>query len=217
MKFNNKIETSSAQVASILRQAIITGELKLGTRLRETELSHSLNISRSPIREAFRMLESEGLVQISPNKGAFVTQLSEKDLKDIYELRKLLEVHAIRIACSRVTQEDLEELKAVIKEMERSLELKDYIGYLKSSHEFHECFIKKCENERLFNLFRVLRNSILAIQIFAYSYPERSSDSLEEHRKILSALLKRNPDKAEEYLNKHLEYGYERARKFLKK
>ena len=217
MKFNDKIETSSVQVASILRQAIITGELKLGTRLRETGLSNSLNISRSPIREAFRMLESEGLVQISPNKGAFVTQLNEKDLKDIYELRKLLEVHAIRIACSRVTQEDLEELKAVIKEMERRLELKDYIGYLKSSHEFHECFIKKCENERLFNLFRVLRNSILAIQIFAYSYPERSSDSLEEHKKILSALLKRNPDNAEEYLIKHLEYGYERARKFLKK
>ncbi len=217
MKFNDKIQTSSAQAASILRQAIITGELKLGTRLRETELSNSLNISRSPIREAFRMLESEGLVQICPNKGAFVTQLNEKDLKDIYELRKLLEVHAIRIACSRVTQEDLEELKAVIKEMERRLELKDYMGYLKSSHEFHECFIKKCENERLFNLFRVLRNSILAIQILAYSYPERSSDSLEEHRKILSALSKRNPDKAEEYLRKHLEYGYERAREFLKK
>lgn len=217
MKFENKIETSSAQVASIIRQAIITGELKPGTRLVEQALTRSLDISRSPIREAFRILESEGLVHIIPNKGTFVIQLNEKDLKEIYELRKLLEIYAIRMACNSMTQKDLEELKVIIKEMERRLELKDYIGYLRFSHEFHESFIKKCENKRLFNLFRVLRNNIIAIQIFAYSYPERSSDSLEEHRKILSALSKRNSDKAEEYLRKHLEYGYERAGEFLKK
>ena len=217
MKFENKIETSSAQVASIIRQAIINGELKPGTRLVEQDLTKSLDISRSPIREAFRILESEGLLQIIPNKGTFVIQLNQKDLREIYELRKLLEVYAIRVACNSMTQEDLEELKVIIKEMERRLEFKDYIGYLKFSHEFHECFIKKCENVRLFNLFRVLRNNIIAIQIFAYSYPERSSDSLEEHRKILSALSKRNTDKAEEYLRKHLEYGYERAGEFLKK
>jgi len=216
MKFENRIETTSSQITSIIRQAIITGELKPGTRLREQDLSKSLDISRSPIREALRILESEGLVQISPNKGALVVQLNEKDLKEIYELRKLLEVHAIRIACNRMTQADLEELKIIITEMKRRLELKDYIGYLKSSHEFHEYFIKKCENERLFNLFRVLRNNILAIQIFAYSYPERSADSFEEHKKILSELSKKNPDKAEEYLKKHLECGYQRAREFLK-
>jgi len=217
MQFNNKIETSSSQIASMLRQAIITGELKPGTRLREAELCESLNISRSPIREAFRILEPEGLIQITPNKGVIVVQLDERDLREIYELRMLLEVHAVRIACNQMTQEDLDGLKALFQEMEKKLEIKDYVGYLKVSHDFHEYYIKKCENERLFNLFRILRNNILGIQIFAYSYPDHSLDSLEEHKKILTALRKRDANKAEAYLRKHLESGYERAKRFLKK
>lgn len=217
MKFNNKIETSSAQIASILREAIITGELKPGTRLREAELSKSFNISRSPIREAFRILEPEGLVQITPNKGAIVVQLDEKDLEDIYELRMLLELHAVRVACKQMTEENLEELKALFKEMESKLDLKDYVGYLKVSHDFHEYYMKKCENERLFNVFRILRNNILAIQIFAYSYPDHSLDSLEEHRKVLDAFFKKDADRAEECLRKHLDSGYVRAQRFLKK
>jgi len=216
MNIQNKIETSAAQVASILRQSIIAGELKPGTRLREAELSKSINISRSPIREALRMLESEGLVQINPNKGAFVTQLNEKDLSEIYELRKLLEVYAVRTACELMTGEDLRELKGLFHEMEKKLELKDYIGYLNTSHEFHECYIKKCENGRLFNLFRVLRNSILATQVLAYSYPDHGVDSLQEHRNILQAFFKKDPKKVEDYLKKHLESGYKRAMKFLK-
>jgi DNA-binding GntR family transcriptional regulator len=217
MRFDNKIETSSAQIASILRQAIISGELKPGTRLREAELSESLKISRSPIREAFRILEPEGLVQITPNRGAVVVQLNASDLKEIYELRMLLELHAVRIACNQMSQEDLDELKGLFQEMEKKLELKDYVGYLRISHDFHECYIKKCKNERLYNLFRILRNNILGIQIFAYSYPNHSLDSLEEHKKILTALRRKDADKAEEYLRKHLESGYERAKRFLKK
>lgn len=216
MQFRAKIKTNSAQVASIIKQAVISGELRPGIRLREAELSESLGVSRSPIREAFRILESEGLVQISPNKGVSVTQLTEKDLREIYELRILLEVHGLRQACKNMAEEHFKGLEILIGEMEKRIKSKDYIGYFKTSHEFHEFYMKQCENERLFNLFTILKNTILAVQIFAYSYPKHSTDSMKEHRKVFSALLKRDPDSAEAYLREHLESGYERAKRFLK-
>ncbi|MBW1691155.1 MAG: GntR family transcriptional regulator [Deltaproteobacteria bacterium] len=216
MEFKGKIETSSAQTASILRQSIITGEIKPGTRLRETELSRSLNISRSPIREAFRILESEGLVQINPNKGTFVIHITEKDLQEIYELRILLELYGLRQAFKNLAKEHFKEMEKLLQEMERKLAVKDYISYLNVSHEFHEFYLERCGNERLFYIFRILKNNILAIQFFAYSYPAHGSNSLEEHKKILAALMKGDLEKAVGDLRIHLESGYQRAKEFLK-
>lgn len=216
MQFQAKVKTTSAQIASIIRQAIISGELKPGQRLREPEIAESLGVSRSPIREAFRVLEAEGLVEITPNKGVSVTLLDENDLREIFELRILLESHGVRLACENMTEEHLRRLGALIDEMEKRIQSKDYLDYLHISQQFHEFYMKNCNNERLFNVFRILRNNILATQIFAYSYPDHASNSIEEHKNIFSALLEKNPDKAEKRLREHLESGYERAKRFLK-
>ena len=217
MQSVSKIKTSSDQAAFQLRNAIISGELKPGDRLREAEISVAMGVSRSPIREAFRILESEGLVQITANKGVSVTHLTENDLSEIYEIRILLELHGLRLALKHMTKKHIDEFKLIIQKMEEQLNFKNYIGYLNVSHEFHEFYMRNCGNERLFKLFRILRNNILAIQVFAYSYPKYSADSIEEHRKILSALEETNLNKAEEYLRMHLEAGYKRAKKYLKK
>ena len=130
MQIPFKVETNAAQVASIIRRLITSGELKPGMKLPEVELSKSLGVSRSPIRESFRILEAEGLVQIIPNKGVSVSNFSEKDIIEIYELRTLLESYGIRRACKYLSQENLGELKSLIIEMGKKVESKDFIGYL---------------------------------------------------------------------------------------
>ena len=216
-QLQDKIKTTSEQVASVIRQAIISGKIKPGARIMEASISEQLGVSRSPIREAVRILESEELIRITPNKGVSVTQLNEKDLWEIYELRILLESYGMRRVCKTITEEQLKELRHIIQEMEKMKQSKDHLGYLKVSHEFHEFYIKRCNNERLFNLFRVLKNGIFAIQIFSYSYSDFLDDSLREHRKIFLKLLKRDADGAELALKNHLKSGYERAKKYLDK
>ena len=102
-------------VFNTLRQAILRGELKPGERLMEIALSQRLGVSRTPVREAIRMLEQEGLVIMIPRKGAQVAEISEKDLKDVLEVRLGLEELAVRIACQRITEEELEEAYDEIK------------------------------------------------------------------------------------------------------
>jgi DNA-binding GntR family transcriptional regulator len=213
---NKRVLTSSGQVAETVRESILSGELAPGTKLREIELSVMLGVSRSPIREALRMLESEGLVQISPNRGAFVTQLEEKDLEEIHGLRELLEVYAIRIACERIAAQDMRELEAVMKETEESLNSDDYLAYLKTSQKIHDFFVQRCDNGRLKNLYKNIWNITLAIAALGKTRSHDRRASLAEHKKIVKALLQKDANKAEKCLREHLKSGYERTTKLLK-
>ena len=108
-------------VFNTLRQAILRGELKPGERLMEIQLANKLGVSRTPIREAIRKLELEGLVLMIPRKGAEVAEITEKSLKDVLEVRRALEELAVEIACEKMTAEQIEELKAAAKEFEVTL------------------------------------------------------------------------------------------------
>jgi DNA-binding GntR family transcriptional regulator len=212
-----KIRTSTDQVASYLRDAILSGKLKSGARLRENEIATLMGISRSPIREAFRILESEGLVQIAPNKGVTVSRLTEKDLNEIYEIRMLLEQYGLENAWKQAPSLTLEELGGIIKRMEDHLRKKDFLGFLKASHEFHECFMKRCKNQRFLRIYRIVWNNTRTVQIFAHSYMEPQAKTLmEEHRKIFKALKENALERAVEDLKIHLVHGLQRAKAFLK-
>jgi DNA-binding GntR family transcriptional regulator len=212
-----RIMSSVDQVTSAIREAIISGRLAPGARLLEAEISEQLGVSRSPIREAFRILESQRLVTIIPNKGVHVVRIDEKDLWEIYELRILLECYAIRVACESMTDEELEEFESFADIMTRDAESKDYLNYLRNSHDFHEYYIARCKNKRLFDLFKVLRDTILSVQMLACSYPILIKESLSEHKRILLNVLNRDQDAAEVALKAHLMSGYERAKKYLPK
>jgi DNA-binding GntR family transcriptional regulator len=203
-------------VAEALREDIVSGVIPLGTKLREVELSAMLGVSRSPLREALRILEAGGLIQITPNRGAFVTQLEEKDLREIHGLRELLEVYAIRIACERITAKDISELEAVMKETEESLASNDYFAYLKTSQKIHDFFVQRCDNTRLQNLYNNIWNITLAIAALSKTESPDRRASLAEHKKIVRALVQKDADKAEKYLREHLNAGHERTMKLLK-
>ncbi len=115
-------------VFNTLRQAILRGEMEPGERLMEIQLAQKLGVSRTPIREAIRKLELEGLVVMIPRKGAEVAQITEKDMRDVLEVRCTLEELAVSLACKNVTQEKIEELKAANKVFESAVVSKDVVS-----------------------------------------------------------------------------------------
>ena len=117
-------------VFNTLRQAILRGELKPGERLMEIQLANKLGVSRTPIREALRKLELEGLVNMVPRKGAEVADITEKSLRDVLEVRKALEELSVQLACEKITEEEIEELKRVAERFKDTLNDQDYITYI---------------------------------------------------------------------------------------
>ncbi|WP_455035748.1 GntR family transcriptional regulator, partial [Lachnoanaerobaculum gingivalis] len=124
-------------VFKTLRQAILRGELQPGERLMEIALSKKLGVSRTPIREAIRMLELEGLVLMIPRKGAEVAGITEKNLRDTLEVRRALEELAIELSCTKITDEELNELEQAEEEFVESIENKDIIDIARADEKFH--------------------------------------------------------------------------------
>ena len=147
-------------VFNTLRQAILKGELKPGERLMEIALAQKLGVSRTPIREALRKLELEGLVVMIPRRGAQVANITEKDLNDVLEVRVALESMAIQKACSRITEEGLESLDAAEKKFERTIAEGDLVSLAEADEAFHEIIYQASGNLRLNQVVSNLREQM---------------------------------------------------------
>ena len=134
-------------VFNTLRKAILRGELKPGERLMEIALANRLGVSRTPVREAIRMLEQEGLVIMIPRKGAQVAQITMKDLNDVLEVRLGLEELAMQFACKRITQEEIGEMKQALEEIERLQEAEDVTALAEADVAFHDIIYKATDNK----------------------------------------------------------------------
>ena len=139
-----------------LRTAILEGDLKAGQRLMEVQLAEQLGVSRTPIREAIRKLELEGLVVMLPRKGAYVANMSFKDLIDVLEIRSSLEGLAASLAAERLREEDISDLERVAKEFEKSVREADIDNVLKKDVEFHEKIFLMANNKKLYQLITSL-------------------------------------------------------------
>ena len=133
-------------VFKTLRQAILRGELKPGERLMEIKLANKLGVSRTPIREAIRKLELEGLVLMIPRRGAEVAEITEKSLNDVLEVRKALEELAVQLACERMDEEGLEALKKAAKEFEESLGSEDVTRIAEADVAYHDIICRSTDN-----------------------------------------------------------------------
>ena len=136
-------------VFNTLRQAILRGELQPGERLLEIHLANKLVVSRTPIREAIRKLELEGLVLMIPRKGAVVAEITEKSLRDVLEVRRALEELAMKLACEKILDEEIEELKAAAKEFENALKTGDVTVFAEADVQFHDIIYRTTDNQRL--------------------------------------------------------------------
>lgn len=192
-------------VFNTLRRAILKGELKPGERLMEIALAEKLGVSRTPIREAIRKLELEGLVIMIPRRGAQVANITEKDLNDVLEVRCCLEEMAIEKACSRMTDQELSELAEAEEAFQGLLEEGDLTKLAEADVEFHEIIYRAAENKRLLQVLNNLREQIYRYRV-EYLKDEKTRKRLvEEHREMYEAIRSRDVEKAKKIASNHIE------------
>ena len=188
-----------------IRAAIISGVLKPGERLMEVQLAEKLGVSRTPIREAIRKLELEGLVIMMPRKGAYVADLSIKDITDVLEIRAALEGLASGLAALRITDEEIEQIEHNAMEFHKAIEADDFEGIVQADIEFHDNIFKATRNEKLMQINNNLREQVQRFRIMYLSKSNKSKDLAKDHFEISEAISKRNIDMAEKLARMHIE------------
>jgi len=191
------------KVATVLRESITEGRLMPGDRLPEVWLSGQLEVSRAPIREALRILELEGLVEIVPQKGARVRGLTAKDLDNIYELRSTLDSLAIRLATEHLEKDDLSYLEKLLGRMKGCVRRDDSAAYKKLNAEFHQFFYQRSQNDWLCGVNGSLMKHIMRLRSFSFSKPERLRQSYRDHVKMVELVRRKKNTDAEQVAKKH--------------
>ncbi|NLT94961.1 MAG: GntR family transcriptional regulator [Clostridia bacterium] len=192
-------------VFETLRDAIINQVLRPGERLMEIQLAEELGVSRTPVREAIRKLELEGLVVMLPRRGAYVAGISMKDILEVFEVRAALEALAASLAAERITDEELDEMeRQLVKETEET-EANNLRNIVEIDTTFHDLLYKAARNERLVNFVNLLQEQLHRFRSASLARPGRSKTALEEHRKILEAIAARDAKLAERLAREHIE------------
>jgi DNA-binding GntR family transcriptional regulator len=193
------------QVAQALAEAILEGKIKGGDQLLEVELQNHFGVSRSPLREAFRELEKQGLVVIVPRKGTFVKRITRKDIEENFPVRAELEGLAARLAAARMDEAALERLEELLGQMKAAVDRGDTKVYYSHHLEFHEAFIALSGNDLLISLLKTLRTQSLWHR-FAYQYyREDLEKAFKVHKEILE-LFKASPPDPEAVASKVTEH-----------
>ncbi len=185
-----------------LREAILSGNLTPGQRLMEVQLAETLGVSRTPVREAIRKLELEGLVVMIPRKGAYVADMSIKDIVEVLEIRASLEGLAAYLATERMTNEDIKNLEKISKQIKKNSSVDEF---LKKDVEFHEYIFKATNNKRLHQLINSLWEQVYRFRVSYISDEESIDNIINEHKLILKAIKNRDSYLAEKYAKEHIE------------
>jgi DNA-binding GntR family transcriptional regulator len=188
-----------------LREAIISGRLKPGERMMEIQMAEEMGVSRTPVREAIRKLELEGLVVMIPRKGAYVAGLSLKDIVEVFEIRGALEGLAAELAAERITDDELENLERYLVMITEDIEKGDLGKVVETDTDFHTQLYKASRNDWLLQIINNLREQIQRFRTTSLSYPGRMKVAVEEHRQIVEAISSRNGKLARKLAYEHIE------------
>jgi Transcriptional regulators len=192
-------------VFNTLRQAILKGELKPGERLMEIQLANRLGVSRTPIREAIRKLELEGLVLMIPRKGAEVAQITIKNLQDVLQVRAALEQLAVQIVCQNMKEERIVALKKANKEFEKAIKQGSLTAITDADVEFHEIIYQATNNTRLINILNNLREQMYRYRVEYLKDRNSHVKLVEEHEVIIAQLANRDEAGAVKTILTHIE------------
>ncbi len=192
-----------------IREDILSGKYKDNEELKEVAIGEELGVSRTPVREAFRQLELEGLIHIIPNKGAYVTGITIKDVKDIYMIRSLLEGLCARWATENISSQQLEEMEenVYLTEFHTAKGHTQQIAEL--DNRFHEIMYEACNSKMLEKQLRDFHDYVLRVRKKTLAENKRSTESNKEHKFILEAIKSKDPAKAEAEAYKHVISAYE--------
>lgn len=199
--------TLREQIVDFIKDAVVTGHLKPGERVPEQQIAENFGISRTPIREAFRQLESEGFITVTPRKGAVVSPITDKDVREFYEIKSLLEGFAAKTACSKLAPKDIKKLESLNLQMEKCAEKNDVKGFFRLDNQFHDIFLSGCGNEKLCNLVNHLVQQFERFRVTSLSLPGRMEDSVKQHNEIIEAFKEGNQSLVETLVRANAERG----------
>lgn len=194
----------SVRIANLLERAILEGRYSPGQRLREVELAERLGVSRTPLREAFYTLETRGLLQIQPRRGAFVKSVTVEETEELLTVRIALDGLAARLAAERADTEDIEELKKAHKAQRAASRKRDDSAFHALGQEFHSLIYTASGNPKLISIYRSLRVEAALYPVADILLPGETEKSLEDHSDLLAAIDAREPDRAQIIAEQHI-------------
>lgn len=200
-------QTLREKILETIREAILKGDLKPGEKVAEPELAERFGISRTPIREAFRQLESEGYLTVIPRKGAVVAALSERDVQEFYAIKSILEGYAAELAAKNLSDKDLAKLEAINDKLREIAEEGDVKAFYRVHNEFHETFLKAADNSKLYELIQQLGMKFSRLRMASLSVSGRMAISVAEHDKLLDAFRRHDAKSAENLVKKTAAIG----------
>ena len=197
------------RVFNRLREDILSGKYAEHEELKEMAIGEEMGVSRTPVREAFRQLELEGLIQIIPNKGAYVTGITEKDVKDIYMIRSLLEGLCARWATEHITEEKMEEMEENVYLAEFHAQKGHMEQLADLDNRFHDILYESCNSKILEHQLKDFHQYVLRVRKKTLANVSRGNKSNQEHRMIMEAIRDKNADLAEQLAHQHMINAYE--------
>lgn len=192
-------------VFNTLRQAILKGELEPGERLMEIQLAERLGVSRTPIREAIRKLELEGLVLMIPRKGAEVAKISARSLRDVLEVRRALEELAIELACQRMSEEEVGNLQKAQEDFKKAIAEGDAMKIAETDEHFHDVIYEGTQNAKLIQMLNNLREQMYRYRLEYIKDEDKRKILILEHERILKAVRERKVADAKEAMREHID------------
>jgi DNA-binding GntR family transcriptional regulator len=189
-----------------LKRVILEHQISLGGKLNEGEFAAALGISKTPVREAVNRLEKEGLVEILPQRGAFVVQFSEKDIFELFLIRENLEGLAARLAAERINEENLVKLESYIQGFKEPFAEKEIQRYAKEDFKFHQNIVMLSDSQRLIKLISTLYDHIRMFRLTTIGLSDRMKVSLEEHHLIVEALRVRDAEGSDQRVRQHIRH-----------
>jgi DNA-binding GntR family transcriptional regulator len=195
--------TAQQHALDWLRRLIVAGELRPGQRINQEDLAERIGLSVAPVREALRVLEQEGQVTYLPRRGYFVTELRIEDLREIYELRALLEERAVRAALPELDDEALERIHRAAADCVDAVESSDVAAELAANRRFHFALLEVPSQPHTFRVIRLLWDSTEAYRALYYNSPDERRAAIDAHNRILDAITSRDADRLVIELNEH--------------
>ena len=203
MKF--KKATYHVQIADMLRDMIMTGKLKEGDKINEGKLCETMGISKTPMREAIRVLSVEGLIRLVPNRGAFVTKPEFEEIAEMFDVMSLLEGFCAREACQKMTSRNFARLEKLHAKLEENFERHDQEEYIRINNQYHSFIQEIAGNRTLNQIIDGLRKKILLYRFQSLNLPSRFASSIQEHRDLMEAFRQRDHLSAESLMRDHLQ------------
>lgn len=208
--------TAAEAVYTTLRHCIVQGDLAPGARLRSSGLATRLGVSRTPVREALRKLEAEGLVTVAPRLGLIVREISEQDLVEIFAIREALEAAGARLAAENATTVEIADIRELLDDMSVTLQRGELQLFRELTAEFHLCVCRAGHNGRLLRMLKDLQDQVRHLKTSTLFIEGRAQEALEEHRNLLLAIEARDLERAETAARAHRRKTLDLRRKMLR-